>query len=236
LPILQAALSHRGWTAHNEDRAVADQQTGAKFLVRDCGVCDSCHNGLKRPCHMSLREWRPQMSLPSESSGFRRHSLAWAMVVIAVFAANFAAVRPMLPIGLSPLMLDALRASHPIDFPNIGLGVMILVLEVGLFRLISNQGVNRAFWLGFEIAGWAYVIVCMVFAGAAWGLARSLFEKYVLGGQMSFRSGLGQFVQFACGLHLAIALAVALFAGVIARTAWRRWSPPNQRHPAADMA
>ena len=145
------------------------------------------------------------------------------MVVIAVIAADLAAVRPMLPIGISPLMEDALRASLPIDFPNIGLGVMILVLEVGLFRLVSNRGAGRAFWLGFEIAGWAYVIVCMVFAGAAWGLARSLFEKYVLGGQISFRSGLGRFFQFACCLHLAIALAVALFAGVIARLAWRRF-------------
>ena len=175
------------------------------------------------------------MSLPSESTRLRRQSLALAMFVIAVIAADLAAVRPVLPIGISPLMLDALRASLPIDFPNIGLGVMILVLEVGLFRLISNRGVDRAFWLGFEIAGWAYVIVCMVFAGAAWSVARWLFEKYVLGGRIGFL-GLGRFVQFACGLHLAIVLAIALFAGVIARAAWRRWSPPNQRYPVASVA
>ena len=155
------------------------------------------------------------------------------MVVVAVIAADLAAVRPMLPIGVSPLMLDALSASLPIDFPNIGLGVMILVLEVGLFRLISNRGVDRAFWLGFEIAGWAYVIVCMVFAGAAWGLARSLFENYVLGGQIGFPSGLGRFVLWASGLHLAIALAVALFAGILGRWAWHRWGSPNQQHPVA---
>ncbi len=176
------------------------------------------------------------MPLPSESTGPRRHSLAWAMVVIAVIAADLAAVRPVLPIGISPLMVNALRASLPLDFPNIGLGVMILLLEVGLFRLVSNRGAGRAFWLGFEIAGLAYVIVCMVFAGAAWGLARTLFEKYVLGGQISFRSGLGRFVLFACGFHLAIALTVALLAGILGCWAWRLWGPANQRRPVAGVA
>src|SRR6476620_6132305 len=104
----------------------------------------------------------------------------WAMIAIAVIAADLAAVRRMLPIGLSPLMLDSLRAGLPLDFPNVGLGVMIVLLQVGLFRLVSRRRAGRAFWLGFEVAGWAYVIVCMVFAGAAWGFARFLFEGYVL--------------------------------------------------------
>jgi hypothetical protein len=57
----------------------------------------------------------------------------------------------------------------------------------------------------------------MVFAGAAWSVARSLFEEYILGGPIGFPSGLGRFALFACGLHLAIALAVALLAGVLGR-------------------
>jgi hypothetical protein len=149
------------------------------------------------------------------------------MVVIAVIAADLAAVRPMLPVGLSPLMLDALRASQPPDFPNLGLGVMILVLEVGLFSLASRRGAGRAFWLGFEIAGWGYVIVCMVFAGTAWSLALLLMEKYVLGSQIRYPHGLGQFVQFACGIQLAISLTIALFAGIVARLAWHRWGSSN---------
>ena len=165
-----------------------------------------------------------QMSIPSGSIRPRRPSLTWAMVVIAVIAADLAAVRPILPLGLSPTTLDALRASLPPDFPNLGLGVMILVLEVGLFRLVSRRGVGRAFWLGFEVAGWAYVIV-MVFAGTAWSLARSLFEEYVLGSQIRFPFGLGRFVLFACGLHLVISLAIACFVGILARSAWRRWGP-----------
>jgi hypothetical protein len=151
------------------------------------------------------------------------------MVVIAVIAADLAAVRPILPVGLSPTTLDALRASRPPDFPNLGLGVMILVLEVGLFRLVSRRGAGRAFWLGFEVAGWAYVIVRMVFAGTAWSLALSLFEEYVLGSQIRFLFGLGRFVLFACGLHLVISLAIALFVGILARSAWCRWGPLSCR-------
>jgi hypothetical protein len=85
------------------------------------------------------------MSLSSESISPRRHSLAWAMVVIAVIAA----LRTILPLGLSPLALDALYARLAPDFLNFGLGVMILVFQVGLFRLITLGGARRAFWLGF---------------------------------------------------------------------------------------
>jgi hypothetical protein len=145
------------------------------------------------------------------------------MAVIAVVAIDLAAVRRVLPVGLSPLMLDALRAKLAPDFRNLGLGVMIVVLEFGLFRLASRRGTARAFWLGFEVAGWAYVIACMVFAGTAWSFACTLYEEYVLGRQISFLSGLGQFVLFACCLHLMIALAIAVSFGILAHSAWRHW-------------
>ena len=89
------------------------------------------------------------MTIPSGSVHPRRPSLTWAMVVIAVIAADLAAVRPILPLGLSPLTLDALRASLPPDFPNLGLGVMILVLEVGIFRLVSTSGSGEGVLAGF---------------------------------------------------------------------------------------
>jgi hypothetical protein len=152
----------------------------------------------------------------------RRHSLAWAMVVIAVIAADMAAVRPVLPIGLSPLMVDALREGLPIDFPNLGLGVMILFLQAGLFRLVWRRRSGRAFWLGFEVAGWTYVILCMVFAGTAWGLARFLFEGFVLGSEIRFPFDLGSFVLFGCGLHLLICLSLALLVGILAHSLGRR--------------
>jgi hypothetical protein len=162
------------------------------------------------------------MPNPSESISPPRHSLAWAMVVIAVIAADLAAVRSILPLGLSPLTLDSLRAGLRPDFPNLGLGVMILALEVGLLRLIARGGVPAAFWLGFEVAGWAYVMACMVFAGTAWNLALTLFEQYVYGGQIGFLSGFGRFTLFACGLHLVMSLAIALFVGILARWIWHR--------------
>lgn len=42
------------------------------------------------------------MSLPSRSITTRRHSLAWAMAVVAVVAANLAALRAILPEFLTP--------------------------------------------------------------------------------------------------------------------------------------
>jgi hypothetical protein len=87
------------------------------------------------------------MSVGSESFRPRRCSLGWAMAVVAVIATDLAALRATLP-----------------RIPNFGLVVMILVLEVGLFGQASRQGAARAFWIGFEVAGWAYVVTCSVFA------------------------------------------------------------------------
>jgi hypothetical protein len=99
---------------------------------------------------------------------------------------------------------------------------MIVVLELGLYRLVSCRVRARAYWIGFEVGGWAYVALCMVFAGTAWGLARSLFERHITGSQISFPSGWGQFVPFACGIHLTISLVVAFVAGILVDAVWRR--------------
>jgi hypothetical protein len=146
------------------------------------------------------------MSLPSESIRDRRHSLVWAMALIAVIAADLAALRASLP-----------------RIPNPGLVIMILLLDIGLFRLVSQQGAARAFWLGFEVAGWAYVISCEVFASTAWRLARSLFEGYVLRRPIGLPFEMNQFILFAGSLQLLISLAVALIVGSLTRSAWRRW-------------
>lgn len=146
------------------------------------------------------------MSLPSGSIGPRRPSLAWAMAVIALIAADLA----------------ALRATFP-RIPNLGLVIMILVLEVGLFRMVSRRGAARAFWLGFEVAGWTYVITCEFFSRTAWRLARSLFEGYLLRRPIGLPSEMNQFIYFAGGLQLLISLAIALLVGILARSAWSRW-------------
>jgi hypothetical protein len=126
----------------------------------------------------------------------------------------------MAVIALIALDLAALRATLP-RIPNPGLVIMILILEVGLFRLASWRGAARRFWLGFEVAGWTYVIACEVFAGTAWRLARSLYEGYVLRRPIGPPFELQQFILFAGGLQLVISLALALIVGVITRWTWR---------------
>jgi hypothetical protein len=106
--------------------------------------------------------------------------------------------------------------------PNPGLVIMILVLEVGLFRMVSQRGATRTFWLGFELAGWAYVITCEVFAWTAWRLARSLFEGYVLRRPIALPVEMQRFILFASSLQLLISLAVALIVGILAHSAWSR--------------
>jgi hypothetical protein len=98
------------------------------------------------------------------------------MTVIVVIAGNLAALRFTLP-----------------RLPNFGLVMMILVLEGGLFRLASRRGASRAFWLGFEVAGWAYVVTCSMSAWTAWRLSRSLFEGYVIGKPISLPFEMNQF-------------------------------------------
>jgi hypothetical protein len=122
--------------------------------------------------------------------------------------------------------LAALRATLP-RIPNPGLAVMTLVLEAGLFRVVSRQGGVRDFWLGFEVAGWAYVITCSIFAWTAWRLARSLFERCVLGNPIDRPIEMDQFVLFAGSLQLLISLAIALLAGILARSVWHRRAVVN---------
>ena len=145
------------------------------------------------------------MHLPSESIRSRRHTLGWAMAVIAVIAADLA----------------ALRATFP-RVPNFGLVVMILVLESGLFRLASRRGAVRAFWLGFEVAGWAYVVTCSVFAWTFWRLSRVVFESQVLKKPISLPFETNEFLLFAGVLQLLIALAIALSVGLLTLSVWRR--------------
>ena len=86
--------------------------------------------------------------------------------------------------GTNPSLPPTFWREHLPTLPDLGLVLMVLVLEAGLFRLFSRRGPERAFWLGFEVAGWAYVITCLAFAPVAWRLVYSPFEGYVLGRPM----------------------------------------------------
>jgi hypothetical protein len=161
------------------------------------------------------------MSLLSESVRPRRHSLAWALAAVAFIAVDLAAMRPALPMDFG--VFHPLFVRRIPTFPNLGLVVMILVLEIGFFRVISRRGPERAFWLGFEVGGWAYVLTCLVFARTTWLLTRSLFEGYALGRQIGRPFEMERFVLFAFSVHLLVSLAIGLFIGILARSAWRRW-------------
>jgi hypothetical protein len=99
---------------------------------------------------------------------------------------------------------------------------MVLVLEIGLFRMASRRAGERMFWLGFEVAGWGCIITCSVFAQTIWWQARSLFEGYLLGREIGRPLDMGRFVLFVSGLHLSISFAIALLVGTLARSACRR--------------
>lgn len=166
------------------------------------------------------------MLLSSDSIRARRHSLVWAMALIAVIAADLAALRPVFPLEISIFWTSypwsVMRETLPPHFPNLGLVILVLVLEIGLFRLVSRQGMKRTFWLGFEVAGWACVIICSVFAPAIWGQVRLLFEGCLLGREIGQPLDMGRFVLFVDGLHLLISLAIAFLVGNLGCSVLRR--------------
>jgi hypothetical protein len=159
------------------------------------------------------------------------------MALIAVIAADLAALRAVLPITLpvdpgavgNASLPPTFWREHLPTFPDLGLVLMIVVLEVGLFRLFSRRGGDRAFWIGFEVAGWAYVITCLAYAPTAWSLAYSLFEGRALGRPMGRPFDMGRFILFAGGLHLLISLVIAFFVGILARSAWHRSGAISRR-------
>ncbi|SIN77941.1 hypothetical protein SAMN05444166_0798 [Singulisphaera sp. GP187] len=175
------------------------------------------------------------MSPSSESIHPQRHSLAWAMALIAVIGAKLAALRSILPLQISIFWTSypwsVLREGEflPPRFPNLGLATMVLVLEFGLFRLVTRRGGRRAFWAGFEIVGWAGVITCSVFARNLWWQFRALFEGSILGREIGRPLDMGRFVLFVSGLHLLALLPAALFAGMLARLVWHRYRPPSRQ-------
>jgi hypothetical protein len=134
------------------------------------------------------------------------------MAVIAIIAVDLAALRSTLPM-----------------IPNPGLVVMVLVLEVGLFRAASRRAEARAFWVGFEASGWLYVLASSAYARALWRTSRSLFERMILGRPIGTPSEMNRALLFAGVLQLAFGLAIALTIGLLCRTTWGRIRPKTCR-------
>jgi hypothetical protein len=122
------------------------------------------------------------------------------MAIVAVIAMDLAALAATLP-----------------RIPNPGLALMVVILEVGLFRVADRRGADRAFWIGFESFGWAYVLAHLAFERAAWAYTRSFFEGVVIRAKISRPIDLWAFLAFAGGVQLATALAVAMTGGWLAK-------------------
>jgi hypothetical protein len=71
--------------------------------------------------------------------------------------------RAMLAVALIAVDLAYLQGSI-----NINLLVAVPVLQVRLFSVVSSRGVIRPFWMGFELFGWAGVVVLMLGVGPLW--------------------------------------------------------------------
>jgi hypothetical protein len=122
------------------------------------------------------------------------------MVIVAILAGDLAALSAILP-----------------AIPNPGLALMVAILQIGLFVAVARRGPARAFWIGFEVFGWAYVLTCFASNRAAWALARSLFEVYVLRAEIRRPGEMWSFILFAGGLQLVLSMAVAQIGGWLFR-------------------
>ncbi len=172
------------------------------------------------------------MSEPIRSGGLPKRSLIWVIALIAVIATDLAALRAVLPITLpvdpgatgNSALPPTFWREHLPTFPDLGLVLMIVLLEVGLFRLVSRrEKKQRAFWLGFEVAGWAYVITCLAYSSTAWRLAYFLFERYAIARPMGRPFDMERFILFAAGLQVLLSLVIACSAGILALWGWHYW-------------
>ncbi len=147
-----------------------------------------------------------------------RVSIVESMAAVAIVAADFAALRAMSP---------------TIPNPNPGMAAMVVVLEVGLFRVARRRGRSRAFWVGFEVAGWVYVLAHMAWCRPIWRRSRSLYEAYVLGVPITSSDQGFRFILSAGALQLALSTAFALLIGLACRAAATDKTPEERPCPDA---
>jgi hypothetical protein len=178
------------------------------------------------------------MSTDAASRSGGRRSVAWIMLVVLLIAADLAALRSFFPLEISIFWTSypwsVIREDLPPRFPNLGAILMILILEVGVFRMVSGRGPRRAFWIGFEAVGWSLVLVALIFARDIWWQARETFETDVIGREIGRPHDMGQLVLFVSGLHLLTGLGLALVAGLLTRATWRRWEVSRRRSEPID--
>ena len=128
-----------------------------------------------------------------------RVPIARLMAIVAILALDFAALRATLP-----------------RIPNLGLVVMVVVLEVVLLSPATRRAPGRSFWLGFQAVGWAYVLAGFAWNRPLWAFDRSLFEGSILGAKITQPGDMNRFLLLAGVWHLVGSLAAALLGGLVA--------------------
>ncbi|WZO99614.1 hypothetical protein EP7_001221 [Isosphaeraceae bacterium EP7] len=142
----------------------------------------------------------------------RRTSLVRSMILIAIFAADMAFLRSI-----------EVRA-----LPDPGIMVMVIVLEVGLWRKTARRARIVPEWVGFQLAGWAYVAVLVIYARPIRLLSAQFFLRVILGSPV-FMDNRQRWAFFAIswGGQLAIALSLAMLGGFIAGRLWELIGSPE---------
>lgn len=120
--------------------------------------------------------------------------------------------RLMVVVALLAVDLAALRATLP-ALPNPGLVVMVGILQA----LLVLPGAGRPGRLGFQAAGWAWVVAGFAAGRPAWMLTRAAFEMGILGERIARPAEMNQLLLFATAFHLALALVVASLGAWLAR-------------------
>ena len=119
------------------------------------------------------------------------------MAVVAVLALDFAVLRAIWP-----------------RIPDLGLVVMVGVLEITLLSPATRRAPGHTFWLAFEAAGWAYVLVAFAWSRWVYLFDRAIFERFVLGARIGQPGQMNRFLLFAGGLNLVGSLITASLFGV----------------------
>jgi hypothetical protein len=135
-----------------------------------------------------------------ESGSIRGISLIRSMALVAIIAVDFAAVSSM-------------GRMHP----NPGIALMVVVLEVGLWRVTARAAEIGPEWMGFQFLGWAYVLFHMSLARPIWQWSSRFFLKTILGSTVFMtQNQRWVYLAFASCVQLAIALSLAMLGGAVA--------------------
>ena len=126
-------------------------------------------------------------------------------------------VQSMALVALIGADLAALRAGGK-TLPNPGLALMVVALELMLIRAIAHREKIRAEWIGFQVAGWAYVLVHWAFARSIWRWSGRFYLWAILDSPVfNTPRERWDYLLFTSCVHLVFATSFAFVGAVVAR-------------------